>query len=290
MLLPVEFDYMRPATLGEALDLLGVYGSGARVLAGGTDLVLHMKRGEAAPEAVVDVSRLPELRVLAVEEGFLRIGAALTFSVLSSSDVVKLYAPALAEAAAVVGSPQIRSLATIGGNVATKSPAGDSLPPLAAQGAEIYLEGAAGSRSVPVCGFLDGEGLKPGELIREIRVRVTQGGQRGVFVKLGRRNALAIARLSVALVAVRSAEGRLDDVRMALGTLGRSPVRVPEAEALMTRSGPDKAAWLKAAEYASDAVARSIPGRRTAPYKMRAVKGIVLEALKRITDGGPHPW
>ncbi len=287
MLLPLDFDYIRPATLREALDLLRAHGPGLRVLAGGTDLVLDMKRGGAKPETLLDVGRLPELRVLAVEEGFLRIGAALTFSALSLSDVVRLHAPALSDAAAVVGSPQIRALATIGGNVATSSPAGDSLPPLAAQGADICLEGTAGSRSIPVSVFLAGEGLKPGELIREIRVPVAQGGRRGVFVKLGRRNALAIARLSVALVAVRVGSGRLGDVRMALGTLGRAPVRVREAEALLTRSGLDKAVWLKAAEHASAAVSLSIPGRPTAPYKMRAVKGIVLEALERITNGGP---
>jgi carbon-monoxide dehydrogenase medium subunit len=252
-------------------------------MAGGTDLVLEMKRGEAAPEMLVDVTAIPELRVLECDDQVLRIGAACTFAAICASPHVRGYAPALAGAAAQVGSPQIRARGTIGGNVGTRSPAGDSLPPLVAHGAEAVVVSGAGERTVRIEELLSGaERLRPGELIREFRIPRREGAK-GVFVKLGRRNALAIARLSLALVAHPASAGW--DARMALGTLGIVPVRVVEAEDIMKRRGLDPAAWPEMAEAASRAVERGIPGRPTAPYKMRAVKGIVYEALERMGHG-----
>jgi carbon-monoxide dehydrogenase medium subunit len=283
MLLPVDFDYFRPATLREALELLSAHGPKARIMAGGTDLVLEMKRGEAAPEVLVDVTAIPELRVLECDDQVLRIGAACTFAAICTSPYVRDYAPALAAAAGQVGSPQIRARGTIGGNVGTRSPAGDALPPLVAHGAEAVVVSGAGARTVRIEEILSGaERLEPGELIRDFRIPRREG-VKGVFVKLGRRNALAIARLSLALVAHPVEAG--GDARVALGTLGIVPVRVPEAEDLMNRRGLDPAAWPEMAEAASRAVERSIPGRPTAPYKMRAVKGIIYEALENMSRG-----
>jgi carbon-monoxide dehydrogenase medium subunit len=283
MLLPGDFEYFRPATLQEALELLLAHGPKARIMAGGTDLVLEMKRGEAAPEVLVDVTAVPELRVLECDDHALRIGAACTFAAICISPHVRECAPALAGAAAQVGSPQIRARGTIGGNVGTRSPAGDSLPPLVAHGAEAVVVSGTGERTVRIEEMLSGaERLGPDELIREFSIPKREG-VKGVFVKLGRRNALAIARLSLALVAHPAAAG--GDARVALGTLGIVPVRVPEAEELIKTRGLDPTAWPELAEATSRAVERSIPGRPTAPYKMRAVKGIVYEALEKMSHG-----
>jgi len=249
--------------------------------------VLEMKRGQRRPSAIIDLSKAAGLRVLEATAHYLRLGAGLPFGVLASSDLVERHAPALARAASLVGSPQIRSIATLGGNIATASAAGDSLPALVAHGADLVIEDQGGERNLPVAHFLENRAaaLKAGEIIREVRLPITDVPSMGAFVKLGRRNALAIARISAALVARKGPTGALTSVRLVLGAVAPFPLRVMEAEQLIEAKGLAPETWREAAEAASLAVARSIPGRPSAPYKMRAVKGLVLDLAEEVSRG-----
>ncbi|MBP7529841.1 MAG: FAD binding domain-containing protein [Syntrophorhabdaceae bacterium] len=280
-------EYYKPDRMADVHDLLERFGEKAAILAGGTDLVISIRQGEKKPEAIIDISGLPELHLLEVKDDGLHIGSMVTFAVLAASDAAREYAPALKAAVSEIGSPQIRNTGTIGGNIATASPAGDSLPALVAHDALVVLSAKAWERTLPVQDFLKERNGKPvgKEIITKVIVPSAAGTVKGSFVKLGRRNALAIARINVAAVIRRSPEGVIEKTRVVLGTLGKGPVRVSEAETLISRDMLTEDVKERIAQCAAEAVRNSIPGRSTMQYKARAVKGVVYALLERITDG-----
>ncbi len=277
-----DLEYYRPETLEAAMELAARWADRGALLAGGTDLVVEMKRGQKNPAAIIDISRIAELHVFDANGSRLRLGAALPFAEFEDADAVLRYAPALAQAASEVGSPQIRSTATIGGNIVTASAAGDSLPALVAHDAILVLESARGRRELSVAGFLENRpaSLGSGEIVTEICVPKKDKILMAAFAKLGRRNALAIARISAALVVTLNREGRTE-ARLVLGAVAAAPLRVPEAERLIEAEGPVRDQWLAIAEAASAAVVRSILDRPSAPYKTQAAKGLVLDLLEK---------
>lgn len=280
-------EYYKPGRMADVHDLLERFGEKAAILAGGTDLVISIRQGEKKPEAIIDIAGLPELHLLEVKDDGLHIGSMVTFAVLAASDAAGEYAPALRAAVSEIGSPQIRNTGTIGGNIATASPAGDSLPALVAHDALVVLSAKAGERTLPVQEFLEERNGKPvgKEIITRVIIPSAAGTVEGSFVKLGRRNALAIARINAAAVIRRSPAGVIEKTRVVLGTLGKGPVRVSEAEALISRDTLTEDVRDQIAQCAAEAVRSSIPGRSTMQYKARAVKGVVYALLERITDG-----
>ena len=172
----------------------------ARLLAGGTDLMVGVNRGQVDLDHVVVLDRVDELRAWHRTGDDLVLGAGLTYSDLGRGDLPGLL-PALAQSARTVGSPQIRNAGTLGGNLATASPAGDPLPVLAALDATVLLRSATGGRELPLAGFVTGvkqNALEPDELIEAVRVPVLDGPQE--FLKVGTRNAMVISVVSLALV------------------------------------------------------------------------------------------
>jgi carbon-monoxide dehydrogenase medium subunit len=271
----------------EVHDLLERFGEKAAILAGGTDLVISLRQGEKRPGAIIDISDIAELKRLEVTPDGLHIGSMVTFSELSASPAAGEHAPALRAAVSEIGSPQIRNAGTIGGNIATASPAGDSLPALVAHEALVALSSKAGERVLPVRQFLEERNGRPiaGELIREVIIPVSPGSVTGSFAKLGRRDALAIARLNAAVVMKRNPAGTIEKASLVLGTLGKAPVSVAKAEPIISRGTLTEDERDRIAQCASDAVRDSIPGRSTMGYKARAVKGVVHLALERISHG-----
>ena len=202
-----RFTYLRPDRLDDALGVLGQKGAEVKVLAGGTDLLVQMKEGSVHPPTILDIGRLDELRSIRLEDGSVRIGALTTHREIAGSDLIRRHAPALAEGASRVGSPQIRHRATIGGNLVNASPAADTVPPLVVLGAEVCASSARGDRRLAVEDFLKGPGetvLRPDELVTELRFSLN-GDERMVsrYEKFGTRNALSIAVTSVAAAAAR---------------------------------------------------------------------------------------
>lgn len=280
-------EYHKPRKMEEVHDLLERFGEKAAILAGGTDLVISLRQGEKRPAAIIDISDLAEFKRLEVTADGLRIGSMVTFTDLSASAAAGEYAPALRAAVSEIGSPQIRNAGTIGGNIATASPAGDSLPALVAHEALVVLSAKTGERTLPVREFLEERKGRPvvGEVIKEVVIPVRPGSVTGSFAKLGRRNALAIARLNAAVVIRRNPAGVIEKASLVLGTLGKAPVTVHKAEPILSRgtlTGDDRE---RIAQCASEAVRDSIPGRPTMEYKARAVKGVVHQALERISHG-----
>ena len=265
----------------------------ALVIAGGTDLMVEVNRGTRSVGNVVAVDRVPELQGWSLEgnrSNVLRLGAGTTCAELAEPSLAKL-APALAQAARTVGSPQIRNAATLGGNLATASPAGDMLPVLAALDAEVELRSSTGTRHLPLDEFVVGvkvNALVPGELITAIRVPVLDGPQE--FLKVGTRNAMVIAVTSLALVVDRP--GRT--VRVALGSVAPVPVRAIEAEVLAAErcdfegtSVPSDEVVDRFAVLVADAARPIDDHRGSAAYRRHAVGVLARRAIRRAFPGIP---
>lgn len=277
-----------PTTLNEALDALaGV--PGALVLAGGTDAMVDINAGRLRPSAVVAVNRVAELRSWTYDApaATLRIGAGVTYGELEGEHF-QTWIPALSQAARTVGSPQIRHAATLGGNVATASPAGDGLPVLSALDAIVHLVAAGQSRSVPFAEFMVGPKrtvLQPGELIEAISLPVWSGWQG--FAKVGVRNAMVISNAGACL-AVDDTGG----VRLALGSVGPTIIRCHAAEAFAAttidqagRSVADAAVE----EFGRIAASEASPiddHRSTADYRRHAVAVLARRLLRRAFPNG----
>lgn len=272
-----------PASLDDALDALAA-DPGLVVLAGGTDLMVQLNYGVRRPAGLLSLRRVPGLRGWRVDDGALVIGARTTYTELLDPGLATL-APALAQAARTVGSPQIRNTGTIGGNLATASPAGDTLPVLVAAGATVELASATSRRAVAVTEFLTGPkrtALVPGELVVGVRLPVAAGPQE--YLKVGVRNAMVIAVASCALV-VDVAARRLG---VALGSAGPVPVRCGDAEAFAA-AGIDWAAGTPAspevlAGFAERVAAAAAPiddHRATAAYRRHACGVLARRALAR---------
>lgn len=277
------FDYCVPTGLNEAVGILGQYREKARILAGGTDLIIALRKREISPEILVDIRKISELKEIKRDGSYLSVGAAVPFAGLTSHPLVRELAPLLAQAASEVGSPQIRNRGTIGGNVGTASPAGDLLAPLTALEAEILVAGAGGTRRIPIDKFLDRRGperLQPGEIICQALIPLPGSKEtRSAFVKLGRREALAVSRMSLALY-LEMREASVGKARLALGAVGTTPFRVKEAEETLVKKGLGLEAE-ELMDQVSAAVAASLGDRPSAPYKNIAVKGVVWEAMAR---------
>lgn len=276
------FRYLRPRSLAEALEALAPApaggGSGARPLAGGTDLMVAVRHGKAAPEVLVDVTGLPGFREVAEErDGTLRLGAAVTHAEAAASPLVRRLAPVLARAAAAVGSVQVRNLGTLGGNAANASVAADTLPALAALRAHFAVAGPAGERRVSVEEFFVGPGktcLGAGELLAAILIPL-QPAHAAAFLKVGRRRAAAISRLSVAAMA--NPETGL--VRLALGAVFPRPRRLAAAEEAL-RPGFGEERLEEAGRAAEAEVREASGGRASMAYKLPVSRACVARALR----------
>jgi CO/xanthine dehydrogenase FAD-binding subunit len=275
-----------PDSLETALAALAAH-PGATVLAGGTDLMVEVNDGRRSLDQVVAVGRVPELAGVRVEDRTIVIGAAATFAQLELAPVADL-APALAFAARTVGSPQIRNAATIGGNLATASPAGDALPVLVALGATVEIAGADGLKLAPIATFFTGPKrsvLGAGDLVVAVRVPVRRGPQD--YLKVGVRNAMVIAVASLAIAVDLDAR----QVGIGLGSVGPTPLLAPEASEWIAA----RARWRDdgidvddddVAEFGERVAAAARPiddHRGTARYRRHAVSVMARRALRRCT-------
>jgi CO/xanthine dehydrogenase FAD-binding subunit len=273
-----------PTALADALAALAD-APDSLVLAGGTDLMVQVNEGvrRPAPGPVLALAGVPELRGVRREGEELVVGAGVTYTELMAEPTAGL-APALAQAARTVGSPQIRNAGTIGGNLGTASPAGDTLPVLVALAARVELASADGLRTLAIADFLTGPkstALGPGELVTAVRVPVARGPQE--YLKVGVRNAMVIAVASVAMVVDRDA----GTVGVGLGSVGPTALPAPDACAWLV----DQPDWDQDAvtdELADEfavrvaAAARPIDDHRgRASYRRHAVGVLARRALRR---------
>jgi CO/xanthine dehydrogenase FAD-binding subunit len=235
MLEPVEI--LAPDTWEEALAMKAAQPD-AVPIAGGTDLMVALNFDRARPRAILDLTRVPELRDWEAADGRLRIGAGVTYTRLIEELRERL--PGLAMASRTVGSPQIRNRGTVGGNLGTASPAGDGLPPLYASDAEVELASATGTRRLPVAEFVTGpkrQSARDDELIAAFHLPAATGAQQ--FAKIGPRNAMVIAVCSLALAVWPERRA----VCACIGSAGPTPIRANEAEAFIAGVLDEEGLW-----------------------------------------------
>lgn len=259
-------DVLTPHSLDEALSLKAELPE-SRPLAGGTDVLVDLNFDRARPNTVLNLAEVEELHGWSSENGSIRLGAGLTYAEAMRGELAELY-PALAQASRTVGSPQIRNRGTIGGNLGTASPAGDALPPFLLEDGEVELASVRGVRAIPVRDFLVGpkqNALADDELIAAVRIAPSRAPQ--TFMKVGPRNAMVIAVVSLAL----SADRERGELRAAFGSAGPVPglVTAPIGE---RDTFPEQVA--SAARPIDDV-------RGTAAYRSHALRVLTARALDR---------
>ncbi len=227
-----SFDYASPASLDELLRLLDQYGPDAKILAGGTDLIVRLRSGRMLPRIVIDLKRVASLRPDIVEaDSCLRIGARTVMADVISDDRIRRHFPALAEAAGVVGSVQIRHRATLAGNICNASPAADTAPALLVYDAVANLAGLHGPRRVPLCAFFTGPGrtvLQRAEIVESIDLPLAAGAGGAAFARLTRRRGVDLATVSLCCLVKPPGE-----VRFAYGAVGPRPFLVQDATGVL---------------------------------------------------------
>jgi CO/xanthine dehydrogenase FAD-binding subunit len=278
-----------PRSLAEALPLLTASPS-PRPVAGCTDLMVTTPLARAALDRVLDVTGIAELRGVREEgDGSVSIGAATTFREIAAAPSVVAHFPALAAAARVVGGWQIQNRATIGGNMANASPAGDSLPVLLAFDAVVECAGPSGPRSIPYAEFHTGyrrTALAPGELIVRVRLPRPPAGTRQAFRKVGTREAQAISKVVVAMRA-RVENGAIVNLALAAGSVAATPVRLHETEAALLGRPADAASADLAGRTAAAEVAPIDDVRSTAAYRLFALERVVRRLVLSLVGGPP---
>jgi CO/xanthine dehydrogenase FAD-binding subunit len=259
-------DVLTPRSLDEALQLKAER-PGARAIQGGTDVMVELNFDHSRPEALLNLNEVPELRGWSREDGTLRLGAGLTYTEAMQGELAELL-PALAEASRTVGSPQIRNRGTIGGNLGTASPAGDALPPLVVEDAEVEVASVRGARRLTLQEFLVGpkrNSLGEDELITAVLVAPSGAAQ--TFMKVGPRNAMVIAVCSLAL----SADRERGELRASYGSAG--PVT-----GLVTAPLEERASF---PEQVAAAASPIDDVRGTAAYRRHALRVLTERALER---------
>jgi CO/xanthine dehydrogenase FAD-binding subunit len=271
-------EFLQPSKWREALEMRSAH-PGATALWGGTDVMVELNFARRRPEALLDLTRVDELSHWSAEDGWLRIGAGVSYTRVIAELGTSL--PGLALASRTVGSPQIRNRGTIGGNLGSASPAGDALPPLYASGASVELESVRGSRRVPVEEFIVGpkrNALAEDELIAAVWMPVSSGPQQ--FAKVGTRNAMVIAVCSFALAL---SEGR---VGTCIGSAAPTPVRARDAEAFAAaeldwegRGELPEAVAVRFGELVAAAASPIDDVRGTAAYRSHALSVLARRTL-----------
>jgi carbon-monoxide dehydrogenase medium subunit len=283
------FDYIAVETIAEACSVLAGHGADARVLAGGTDLLIELRRAsKKAPKLVLDISNAPELGGIDESEGSITMKPLTTLTELARSDLLRKFAPLLGSAAAVIGSPQIRDRGTVGGNIMNAAACADTVPPLIALGATVTLQSQGGARELALADLFVKPyqtKAKPGELLTAIRFPKLPPGARSAFIKLGRRNALSIARMSVAAVLQIASDGRIVEARIVPGAAFPTWKRVSEAEQMLLGEKPAAKLFAVAGQKVSEEMIKASGRRWSTEYKEPVLAVMVRRALEQCVVG-----
>lgn len=279
--------YVAPESLDAALGLLADAGGTARVLAGGTDLLVHMRAGRVAPTLLVDIKRIPELRTLEPRDGGWRIGAAVTGMELIEHDSFAAAWPGIVDGVRMIGSIQVKGRATLGGNLCNASPAADGVPGLIAAGALVTLVGPAGRREVPVEQIATGPGrtcLAPGEVLVSFLLPPRPPGSGDAYLRFTPRTEMDIAVVGAGVNLTVDGGGVCRQARVSLGAVAERALLVPEAAAALLGSKVDDAALQRLAEAAS-AACRPIDDKRgTREFRTRVAGVLARRAAGRALE------
>ncbi|MBN1953901.1 MAG: xanthine dehydrogenase family protein subunit M [Anaerolineae bacterium] len=285
----VSFDYVRARTPGEVVQLLAEHGADARLMMGGTDLLVRIRDGAVRPRLVVDLKHLPGMRdILYQQQAGLTVGAAVTMNQLARHPAVVAHYPLLAQAANSVASYPLRNRATIGGNLCNASPCADTAPPSYVLAGRIVVHGSAGEQEVAIADFFRGPGqtvLQPGQFVTAIRFPPSPAAASGRYLKLGRNKAGDLAIVSVAVLGFPDASAPSGyRFRIALGAVAPVVLRVPAAEEWLAHHPPGAETFARAADLAAAAASPIDDVRASADYRRAMVRTLTRRGLNAVAD------
>lgn len=284
------FQYLAPTTLSEVISLLAKYKDEAKVIAGGTDLVVQMRKRTVMPQYIVDITGIPGLDYIRYDaKQGLTIGALTTIRALEkSTDLWQMY-PILSQAACKLGSVAIRNVATVGGNLCNAMPIADTAQALLALSAKVRILGPEGERIIPLEDFFTGVGktsLKIGELLVEIQVPVPLPNTKGLYLKHLTRGAIDLPIVNVTVLITLEPEDKVcKDIRIVLGSVASTPIRARKAEEIMRGKRFDEDLINRTAQAASDE-AHPRPGsiRASVEYKKEMIKVFTRQIIKEVVS------
>jgi len=282
------FEYIRAESKTHACEMLARWSTGASVLAGGTDLLLTLRRSNgSSPKAIVDISEIREMEGISARDGSVTIGPLTVHATIERSECIRSCAPLLSIAASMIGSPQIRNRGTIGGNIMNAATCADTIPPLIALGATVTLKSVRGSRRMPLEQLFTGPYVtvsEPDEILEEISFPKLSANSTSAFIKLGRRNALSIARLSVASILVFDGKGRIREARIVPGAAFPTWHRISDAEQLLRGEVPSVKLFEAAGRTVAGAMIAETGRRWSTAYKEPVLAVLVARALQQCND------
>jgi CO/xanthine dehydrogenase FAD-binding subunit len=278
-------DYLFPASVEEALEMLAGHEGGARIIAGGTDLVLQSQRGRIPSKVMIDITRISGLEDIEERDGLIHIGAQVTHTQVATSPLIRSRAGVLAEACGSVGGPQIRNVGTLVGNVVNALPAADGAMALFALDAEAEVVERTGRRWASIASLYAGVGRCTVDscfaMITQVRFRALGKGEAGAFERLAKRRALILPILNAAVV-MGLQDGRVQETRIAIGPVTTTPFVATEAAGALIGRSPDEASLAEAAKLAAQvAQPRYSLLRGSAEYRKKMVEVLVRRALSR---------
>ena len=278
-MLPSRFEYHRPDSLEEALQLLAEHGDEAKVLAGGQSLIPVMKLRLAAPAHLIDIGRLG-MDSIAESDGRLTIGALARHRDLERSDLLKSRYPVMAAAAPLISDPIVRNLGTIGGSLCHADPAGDWGSVMLALQASVVVRSGGGERELPITEFLEDTfttALEPEEILTEVRVPQPSGSSGGTYLKMERK--VGDFATVAAAVHLSLSDGTIERAGIGLTAVGSKNLQATDAEASLAGAEPTEAAFAEAGRLAAEASSPVTDVRGSAEYKRHIVDVYVRRGL-----------
>jgi CO/xanthine dehydrogenase FAD-binding subunit len=289
-----DFTYLAPTTLPEALSLLAEHRGRTKILAGGTDLMLALQDGAFAPDYVVDVRRIPELTGLDYDAtNGLTLGAATPLRQVETSPLIRETYPHLAASAAEIGSVQIRNLGSFGGNICTATPSADGIPALITLEATARIASVRGERQVPLEKFFTGVRrtvLEPDELLVDLRIPAPAPRSSGAYFKLDTRPQMDLAIVGVAAtVTLAPGDSVIQRIRLCLGAVAPTPIRVPRAEEILTGQPLSEELLARAGQAAAETARPISDVRASAEYRREqcdlVTRRVVRQAVENAKRG-----
>jgi carbon-monoxide dehydrogenase medium subunit/xanthine dehydrogenase FAD-binding subunit len=282
-----QIEFVRPKTLHDALSILAESGDGARVIAGGTDVIPGFQQGDLrlkSARTLVDIHHLPELKNVETRDGGLAIGAGITFTDLAKHPIIAAEYPLLKQAALTVGNVQIRNRATLAGNFVNNAACADSVPPLLVYNAVLRIQSHTSVRETPLSDFLLSPNqvqLNAGELVTNIFLPKLSASHSGEFYKLGRRRGTAISRITLAVL-LKVTENRIEDLRIASGAVTPIGMRFIDLEKVALGKTIDKSFLKSLANELGEHVLSKTGIRWSTPYKLPVLQQMFFQLLCRV--------
>ena len=285
-MIPQAFDYLVPKTLPEAISMLQQHGDGAKILSGGHSLIPMMKLRLALPETLIDINGIPGLDYITESDGTLRIGALTREAALEDADLIRSTYPIIYDTAVMIADPQVRNMATVGGNLAHGDPGNDHPATMLALGARVVVQGPQGERTIPIEDFFVDffmTALAPDEILTEIQIPTPPPGSGGAYLKLERKVG-DYAVVGVAAQVTVDQQGVCRYAGIGLTNVGPISIKAREAEAHLLGGLLDENAIGEAARLAAEASEPGSDLRGSEAYKRAMVEELTKRALRRAAE------